>query len=175
VSGPLPGDFEAILRVLCGHGTDFIVVGGVAAVLEGAPLNTFDLDIVHSRDAENVARLLAALRALDAVYRTNRQLRPGESHLSSPGHQRLITRLGPLDVLGHIGRSRGYQELLPHTVEADLGGGFAVRVLNLETLIAVKEDLGRDKDLAALPTMRQTLAEKRRLHSPPARPAPLGQ
>jgi hypothetical protein len=36
-------------------------------------------------------------------------------------------------------------------------------VLRLEKLIALKEELGRDKDLAMLPTLRATLAEKRRL------------
>ena len=47
-------DFLAILRVLNNHGVDFIVVGGVAAVLEGAPISTFDLDVVHARTAGNV-------------------------------------------------------------------------------------------------------------------------
>jgi predicted nucleotidyltransferase len=42
-------------------------------------------------------------------------------------------------------------------------GEFRVRVLHLETLIQLKEELGRDKDLAVLPTLRATLAEKRRL------------
>ena len=37
-------DIEAILRALAGHGVDFIVVGGVCAVLHGAPVATFDLD-----------------------------------------------------------------------------------------------------------------------------------
>jgi hypothetical protein len=53
-------------------------VGGVAAVLEGAPISTFDLDIVHDRSPENVTRLLSALADLDARYRdlTGRVLRP---------------------------------------------------------------------------------------------------
>ncbi len=44
-------------EVLSSHSVDFIVVGGISAVLNGAPVNTFDLDIVHSRDPANVARL----------------------------------------------------------------------------------------------------------------------
>jgi len=42
-------------------GVDFIIVGGVSAVLQGAPVTTFDLDLVHSREAENITRLLSAL------------------------------------------------------------------------------------------------------------------
>jgi hypothetical protein len=39
--------FIRLLEVLTRHRVAFIVVGGVAAVLEGAPITTFDLDIVH--------------------------------------------------------------------------------------------------------------------------------
>jgi hypothetical protein len=57
-----------VLRVLLKHNVDFIVVGGIAAVLRGAPINTFDLDIVHSRNPVNVSRLETALDELEAVY-----------------------------------------------------------------------------------------------------------
>ena len=45
----------ATLRALHDAGVGFILVGGLAAVLNGAPVNTFDVDIVHSRDTANVA------------------------------------------------------------------------------------------------------------------------
>jgi len=61
-----------ILKVLTRHRVDFIIVGGVSAVLHGAPVTTFDLDVVHSRDQKNLARLLAALQELEAVYRARR-------------------------------------------------------------------------------------------------------
>jgi hypothetical protein len=157
-------DLEAILRRLADHRVDFIVVGGVASVIEGAPINTFDLDVVHSREPGNVGRLMAALESLEASYRTRaeRRLKPDRSHLESPGHQLLITKWGPLDVLGSIGRSRGYVDLLPHAIETEVGEDLRVRVLDLETLIAVKEEVGGEKDLAMLPVLRRTLEEKRR-------------
>jgi hypothetical protein len=135
-------------------------VGGV----EGVPVNTFDLGVVHSREPGNIDRLLAALESLDAIYRMSPEakLKPAASHLASPGHQLLITRLGPLDILGSIGRSRSYDDLLPHAREVEVGQGLRVQVLNLETLIAVKEEVASEKDLAVLPTMRRTLEEKRR-------------
>ncbi|MGB8328982.1 MAG: hypothetical protein WCE62_02570 [Polyangiales bacterium] len=40
---------------------EFIIVGGAAAVLHGAPITTEDLDIVHRRSPENVARLRTLL------------------------------------------------------------------------------------------------------------------
>jgi hypothetical protein len=156
-------DFESILRALAAHEVDFIVVGGIAAALEGVLGNTLDVDVVPSREPANVDRLLRALDSLGAGYRIKPELKPNESHLASPGHKLLTTRFGPLDVLGTIGRSRGYDDLLPHTVEVELDDRLRVRVLGLETLIAVKEEVAGEKDLAVLPIMRRTLEEKRRL------------
>jgi predicted nucleotidyltransferase len=154
----------ATLRALHDGGVEFILVGGLAAVLQGAPIDTFDIDVVHSRDSANVARLQAVLEALDAVFRIQpeRRLKPNASHLGSGGHQNLITRFGPLDILGTIGRELGYRELLPHSVELDIGEALRIRALDLETLIALKEELGGDKDRAALPVLRRTLEEKRK-------------
>jgi hypothetical protein len=154
--------FLEILKVLTRHRVDFIVVGGVSAVLHGAPVTTFDLDVVHARNPENVARLLSALGELDGIYRAQpqRQLRPSESHLASPGHQLLLTKFGPLDVLGIIGKSRTWEDLDGHTRTLEVEPGVAIRVLDLETLIAVKEELGFPKDTAVLPVLRQALRER---------------
>jgi hypothetical protein len=142
----------------------FAVVGGLAAVLNGAPVNTFDLDIVPARDEENVAKLVGVLDGIHAIYRTqpDRRLRPDASHLRSTGHHNLITSCGPLDVLGTIGRGLGYEDLLPHTVEMDAGEGVRVRVLSLATIIALKEELAGEKDLAVLPILRRTLEQQKR-------------
>ncbi len=157
-------DFVAILRTLRRHQVDFIVVGGVAAVLNGVPMMTFDLDLVHSRDDSNVTRTLAALGELRAIYRfqPERRLAPQASHLASPGHQLLLTCFGPLDLLGAIGRGRAFDDLLSHSSEITIEDGLAVRVLDLDTLIADKEATGGEKDLAALPLLRRTLVERRR-------------
>jgi hypothetical protein len=41
--------FGDILQVLSRNGVEFILVGGIAAILEGAPVSTFDLDVVIRR------------------------------------------------------------------------------------------------------------------------------
>lgn len=157
-------DFFAILRVLTRFGVDFVVVGGVCAVLHGAPLTTFDLDLVHSRSPDNVRRLLEALTSLDARYRQAplRRRRPDSSHLSSPGHQLLMTRYGPLDLLGMIGKGRTYDELAKQSTEVRLGGRLRVKVLNLEPLIRIKEETAGEKDRAVLALLRRCLEEKSR-------------
>jgi hypothetical protein len=152
--------FAEMLRLLAAGDVEFVVVGMTAGILQGAPVTTVDLDVVHRRSPENVARLLRVLGQVDAVYRHDpRRLRPGESQLIGPGHQLLTTSLGDLDCLGAIDRDRGYEQLLGLTVEMRLGAGLTVRVLSLPALIEAKELSGRPKDLAALPVLRATLDE----------------
>ena len=157
-------DFVAILQTLTTQGVDFIVVGGISGVLQGASFSTFDLDLVHSRKPENIGRLLAALDILQARYRTPgaEHLRPARSHLASEGHQLLMTRSGPLDLLGVIGSGHDYDDLLHKTIELAISGGVKVRVLELATLIDVKEETARDKDKAVLAILRTTLEEKKK-------------
>lgn len=140
------------------------MVGGVCAVLHGAPVATFDLDVVHSRSPENVARLLKALESLGAHYRISpeKKVRPTGSHLSSAGHQLLMTRFGPLDVLGLIGAGHEYPDLAKHTVEMRIDEQLTVQVLDLETLIQTKRETAGEKDLAVLAILKRVLEEKSR-------------
>ncbi len=162
-------NFDQILRTLSEADVRFLVVGGLAAVLNGVPIHTLDVDVVHSRDADNIARILPVLADLDAIFRIQpeRRLRPAASHLASSGHLNLMTRYGPLDMLGTIGRGLSYEDLLPHTVELEVADGVVVKVLDLPTLIALKEELGDDKDRAMLPILRRTLEETRGRDSSP--------
>jgi hypothetical protein len=83
----MPGARSAdLLRLLATGDVQFIVVGMTAGVLQGAPVSTIDVDIVHRRSPENVMRLLKVLGDLDAVARHDpRRLRPQESHLIGTG------------------------------------------------------------------------------------------
>ena len=159
---PTRPDFLHILETLCEHEVEFIIVGGVCAVLHGAPVTTFDLDLVHGRGPENLERLVAALRKLGAYYRGhgNKRLSPRASDLKSDGHHLLMTQAGPLDLLGVVGDGETFESLLPKTVEMSAGEELQVQVLELATLIELKEYAGREKDLAVLPVLRATASEK---------------
>ena len=156
-------DFLQLLGVLCEHEVRFVVVGGACAVLHGAPLQTLDLDIVHERSAENVQRLVRALESLQACYREHlpgKVLRPLAKDLAGRGHHLLMTRAGPLDVLGAIGHDRGHEELAPHSELVRLGDALEIRILDLSTLIRVKEESPRAKDALGLALLRETLRER---------------
>lgn len=150
---------DEALRNLVESGVRFVLVGGLAAVLNGAPVTTYDLDVVFSLDPENIARILTWLEKADAIFRMqpDRRLRPNESHVAAGRHLNLITQYGYIDLLGFIGDELDYEQLLPQSSEMEIGEGLRIHVLNLETIIAIKEKLGTEKDLAALPTLRSTL------------------
>lgn len=151
------------MRRLAAHDVQFVVVGMAAGVLRGAPVATLDLDIVHQRGSANVSRLLGVLEGIGATYRhDSRNLQPQESHLLSPGHQLLKTSLGDLDCLGTVGDGRSYEDLLDRAPRLQIDDGLAVHVIDLPTLIELKEQAGRPKDLAALPVLRATLSETQR-------------
>jgi hypothetical protein len=147
-----------LLAVLRRHRVRFVLVGGVAAVVEGAPLSTLDVDVVHDRSSNNVRRLMGALAELAAHYRTRPELNraPTQADLSGPGHHLLATKFGPLDVLGVIGNDRRFESLI-RTARRRKVGSFFVWVLDLKTQIAIKEELGFSKDRAALPILEETL------------------
>jgi hypothetical protein len=153
-----------ILVALTEAEVEFVVVGGLAAVLNGAPLQTLDIDIVHARTPANVERLKKVLDDLDAVFRVQpeRRMKPTIEYLSGGGHLNLTTKFGALDVLGTIGRGLGHEDLVADTEPVDIGDGVKIRVLKLGKLIELKEELGGEKDRAMLPLLRRTLEEKSR-------------
>ena len=148
-----------LLEKLASSDVEIIVVGLLAAVAQGAPVTTHDVDIVHRRTPENVARLVDLLvNTLDARYRerSERVLRPTAEILAGPGHSLLMTNLGPLDVLGAIEGGRDYEALLPLSRRIEIAG-HPIHILGLETIIELKRGSTRVKDQLVLPVLEETL------------------
>lgn len=133
------------------------MIGGVAAALRGAPVTSLELEVVPARDSANAERLQRALAALRAHYRGHPEVELTTVDLQRPGHHLLLTSAGPLDVLGVAVGERDVERLRPCSDLLPLGHGLEARVLRLDEIIAMKEQLGREKDLAALPMLRAAL------------------
>lgn len=147
-----------ILEVLVSHGINFTVVGGVAAVLRGAPITTRDIDIVYELEDANVEKMLLALSAMGARFRHRPDLEPLRSHIAARGHKLLQTDFGELDVLGFAGDNHEYPELAAWSSPMQIGP-LRVMVLNLDAQIQLKKETGRPKDLVMLPILRALHAE----------------
>lgn len=170
-----PPKLRELLATLAGHQIEFIVVGGVAAVLEGAGMMTDDLDVLVETSEANFERLVAALDDLDAVYRdpAGRTLRPDAKRLGSFRLHLLDTRLGRLDLLRSLEPGeRTYADLVPRSRLYRIGE-LEIPVLELSAVIEAKEAADRPKDRAALPLLRRTMDELRsrgrRQGKPPAK------
>lgn len=134
------------------------MVGGVAAILEGAPITTLDLDVVYDRRPANLERLITALKSISARYRdpAGRHFEPTIERLKTLRLSLLHTELGPLDLLSTIGENDSYDVLLSAAKTREVGD-LRVRVLGLAEVIKAKEYADRDKDRATLPVLRRTL------------------
>lgn len=159
VAHPKQADLEALLDALVEADVEFIVVGGAAAVIHGAPVSTLDLDVIYSRSSKNIDRLMSLLEHLEARVRdpAGRDLTPHRSHLEASGPLLLTTVWGPLDPMATLGDGRGYEELLANS---EIIGDPPLRVLDLETLVAVKAEANRAKDRLMLPILIALLEER---------------
>ncbi len=73
-----------------------------------------------------------------------------------------MTRAGPLDLLGTVTKGRRYEQLIHHSIKLNVGKDLSVHVLDLETLITLKEETGFEKDKAVLSILRRTLEEQKK-------------
>ena len=156
-------ELHTLIEGLLEAGVDFVLVGGLAAVAQGAPITTFDVDIVHRRSPENVDRLLTFLTSINAHYRGRPEppLLPKRTALLGTGHSLFMTDLGPIDVLGAIEQGADFDQLLPKTVEMTVGGR-SLRVLSLEAIVALKQASADPKDKLKLPILEETIRRRKK-------------
>lgn len=152
--------FREILELLNKHEVEYVVVGGVAAVIHGAPVTTFDLDTLIRVSDENSNRLIRAFSELDARYREHPfTIRPKKEDVLAGGHLLLLTKAGPLDVLGFIGDNNRYEDLIQYSTEIEMSIG-SFRILNLDELIRQKQQTNRPKDRIVLEMLEEILRRR---------------
>ena len=138
-------------RLVAGH-VEFVVVGGLAAVVHGSVTITRDLDIAYASDRANLDRLGAVLVALGARLRgvtDDVPFVPDGRTLRRTRVLTLDTPDGRLDLLAQPDGSPAYEVLRERAVVADLDG-IVVPIASLDDLIAMKKAAGRPKDLVAV-------------------------
>lgn len=161
----IPLDPERLFRTLAHHEVRFVLIGALAASLQGFPLATRDADITPAQDRENLERLAAALRELEARIYTV-QIPEGlpfdcsAAMLARGETWNLVTAAGRLDIAFKPSGTAGYDDLAQHALHVPLYGDtlFAAR---LEDIIRSKEAAGRPKDRLHVEVMREML--KRRI------------
>jgi hypothetical protein len=150
---PPPLQAEPMLRVLAEHRVDFVIIGGFALSAHGVIRGTKDIDVMPDPRPENVGRLAAALRALNAEVMfaedfdpSELGLAPDEDGLSLGGNWVLHTRLGRLDIMQDVAGAKSYDALGSAAVERDVPGAGPYWFSGFDDLIAMKVAAGRPQD-----------------------------
>lgn len=156
---------EAILEVLRRHDVAFVLIGGFAAVAQGSPIPTNDVDITPEQNPGNFARLSVALNELAAKVRVEGQDPLPFSHsaesLAAASTWNLTTTFGDLDISLTPAGTFGYDDLRRDAVEVELRG-VPVLLASLADIVRSKGAAGRDKDRRTLPVLRELLAKQTR-------------
>lgn len=147
-------DPEALLGCLRDAQVRFVIIGAVALGVHGVVRGTRDLDIVPGPDRDNLARLAAALRGLQArQLGVDAELLPNQptdpDGLAQGGSYQLETRLGRLDILQGSGVIPSFAELDRDAIEVRYAG-LELRVCSLAHLRQMKRVAGRPQDLRDL-------------------------
>jgi len=143
-------DVERLLERLTTRGVDFVIVGGIAAVLLGSARITRDLDVCYATDEGNLEALGEVLLELDARLRGVDEVVPFVPDWRTLRRVELLTLntdAGPLDLISRPPGAPGYEALRRNARRFDVGG-FSVLVASIDVMLAMKRSAGRPQDLA---------------------------
>jgi hypothetical protein len=138
-----------LFTALRARGVKFLIIGLGAAVLEGAPVATQDIDVWF----ESVESAEIPLAAQDA----------GGFWISGFGMQPPAfggDELSRIDVVLTAHGLRRFAEEYEDSVEREIEG-VTLRILPLESVIASKRATSRPKDMASLPALEATLQARK--------------
>ncbi len=157
-------DYDQLISSLVAGSVEFIIIGGAAATAHGSSRLTTDLDVVYSRNPENIKRIVNALNPLQPKLRGAPEGLPArwdEETIKSGLNFTLITSAGALDLFGEIIGGGSFEQLVPDSIKLTLFGN-ECRLLGLERLILVKQAAGRPKDHETVKELKVILAEQKR-------------
>lgn len=159
-------DIRGILAELTSQEVEFLIIGGVAVGFHGYVRATKDVDIVPAPDIQNLERLAAVLRGLDAQIEGAEDFENEElpdpldpEALRLGGNWVLDTKFGRFDIMQWIGEDELWGKLSPGAIETEIDG-LSIKVVSYEDLIALKEMANRPEDLTDLQRLRQARGEE---------------
>ena len=133
-----------LLRRLKDADVDFLIVGGVAAIVHGSARVTEDLDVFAPLDQSLAVRIIQVFQDVRPRWRMRPDfpiITPDSPHLVNIKNMYLRTDIGQLDVLGELPGVGTFDKLLPRATDVPFGG-IVCPVIDLESLLKAKRIAG---------------------------------
>jgi hypothetical protein len=151
--------------VLADHDVEYVLIGALAARLQGFPRVTADADITPSGAMDNLERLASALRELEARVYTESVPEGLEFDCSAQALARarmwnLVTTAGRLDLAFEPSGTDGYEDLIRNAIAYEVFG-VELKAAALEDIIRSKEASDRPQDRQDVLVMREILRRGR--------------
>lgn len=159
-----PLDPERLVRVLAEHRVRYVLIGALAARLQGFPRLTADADITPDRSSDNLENLSAALRELRARVYTDSvpeglRFDCSASALARAPLWNLVTDAGRLDIAFMPAGTTGYADLRRDAVRFEVFG-FELLVASLTDIVRSKEAADRPQDRQDVVVLREMLRRR---------------
>lgn len=145
-------NYFKLLSVLKENQVDFVIIGGVAAIMHGSVRFTFDLDVVYSRNTANLERIIRSLTPYHPYLRGAPKDLPFKWDvltLKNGLNFTFTTDLGDIDFLGEVSGCGKYEDIIKDAKEIIVKED-NYNCISLDMLILAKRAAGRAKDLEAL-------------------------
>jgi Nucleotidyl transferase AbiEii toxin, Type IV TA system len=145
----------ALVRALVDGSVDFVIVGGVAVVLQAMPRFTKDLDICYSTEQDNLDALGSVLVELKARPRGIPEKVPFVPDARTLRRTQILcltTPVGDVDLLVNPDGAPDYDTMHERASVMELSGR-DVRIASIEDLLGMKRAAGRPQDLADIESL----------------------
>jgi hypothetical protein len=159
-------DPERLLKALARRRVRYVLIGAVAARLQGFPRMTADTDITPATDAANLRRLATALRDINSKVYTESvpDGLPFDCSAESLARARvwnLVTDAGRVDVAFEPSGTKGYEDLVASAIEFTVFG-VDVQAASLEDILRSKQAADRPQDRQDVIVLREMLRKHKK-------------
>ena len=140
-------DLAKILKQLADHDCQYVMIGGMAAVMHGSAVVTFDCDLAIYFDAENRQHLVDALAPLHPrplLWKRDTRFEFDAKCIVGPWTL-LQTDAGRVDLIVRLAGVDSFEGLFARSICVDFQG-VPIRYASLDDLISMKAHANRMKD-----------------------------
>jgi hypothetical protein len=156
-------DPYAILAALERERVAYVLIGGLARVIEGSDELTRGVDLTPSTRPENLRRVEAALRSLNAQRQDGKPLSLEAGVLAADRVVVAESDYGEVKIVPAPAGTRGYDDLRRAARREPIGQGLRVPVASPGDLVTMLSAQERDEDALKIETMRRVVEPARGL------------